>query len=297
MLWTPGGGPAVNRNLVLVTLVLCVCGWQVCLAGLLPFAVRRRESGRDMERRSWRRLFLPLVPAVVLAGLLVGWALQEPSETDEILRPGAFVCGAAIALVWGRAAWRALSALRRPAVALPAATLGLFRPRVLVDERFRQSLDQGAVQALLAHEQAHVVHRDPLRIWLAQLATDLQWCTPAASRRFRAWLDALELARDEEARAAGARGEDLAVAILSAAKLATRRSRAAAAPLIDVDEGRNLAHRIERLFVPVPPAEPTSPQWKAEIALVLAVALALVAGLTHGDTAVRALSIFVHSAG
>jgi hypothetical protein len=287
----------VNRNLVLVTLVLCVCGWQVCLAGLLPFAVRRRESGRDMERRLWQRLFAPLVPALVLAGLLVGWALQEPSETDEILRPAAFVGGAAIALVWGRAAWRALGALRRPAINLPAATLGLFRPHVVVDEQLRQSLDQGAVQALLAHERAHVAHRDPLRIWLAQLATDLQWCTPTASRRLRAWLDALELARDEEARSAGARGEDLAAAILSAAKLATARSRAAAAPLIDVDEGRNLADRIERLFAPVPPAEPAPRPWKAELALLLAVALALVTGFTHGDIAVRALSIFIHSAG
>jgi Zn-dependent protease with chaperone function len=287
----------VNRNLVLVTLLLCVCGCQVCLAGLLPFAVRRRESGREMERRSWRRLLAPLLPALVIGGLLVGWALQEPSETDEILRPDAFVCGAAIALVWGRAAWRALWALRSPRGGVPAATLGLFRPRILVDEGLRQSLDRGAVEALLAHEQAHVAHRDPLRIWIAQLTTDLQWPTRAASRRLRAWLDALELARDEEARAAGARGGDLAAAIVAAARLATGRSPAPAAPLTGADEGRNLAERIDRLFVPVPPAEPPSSPWKARTALALAVALALAAGLTHGDTAVRALSIFVLSPG
>jgi hypothetical protein len=288
----------VNRNLVLLMLVLCLCGWQVCLGGLLPLSRQAGASGRDMERRLWRQVFAPLLPALVMAALLLGWALQEPSETDEILRPAAFVCGAAIVPLWARALGRALWALRVRTEDLAAATVGLRRPRIVLGERLRRSLDQRAIDALLAHEQAHVAHRDPLRIWLAQLATDLQWPMPAAGRRFRAWLGALELARDEEARAAGAAGEDLAAAILTTARLATNRPLVqASAPLIGADEARNLAERIDRLFAPVRADDPNPARGKLALALGLAVALAFAAGVTHGDAAVRALSIFVSASG
>ena len=80
-----------------------------------------------------------------------------------------------------------------------AATVALLRPRVVVCETFGAQLDEHALAAALAHEQAHARHRDPLRIWLAQIVTDLQWPLSGARARFEQWLFALELARDEEA--------------------------------------------------------------------------------------------------
>jgi hypothetical protein len=37
------------------------------------------------------------------------------------------------------------------------------------------------------------LHRDPLRIWLAQLATDLQGSSPGARERLSWWMAALGL--------------------------------------------------------------------------------------------------------
>ena len=78
------------------------------------------------------------------------------------------------------------------------------------------------IRAALAHERAHASNRDPLRIWLAQLITDLQWPWPGAQRRLDAWLDALELARDDEARANGADGAELAAAVLASVRYLSR---------------------------------------------------------------------------
>jgi hypothetical protein len=103
-----------------------------------------------------------------------------------------------------------------------AATIGLLRPRVVLAPQVREQLDAAALRAVTAHEEAHARHRDPLRLWMAQLATDLQWPLPSARRRFLAWRVALELARDDEAVARGVDGGDLAAGLLAVARLGAR---------------------------------------------------------------------------
>ena len=284
----------MNRDLVLATLIVALCGSAIWLAGWLPARAggRTEESGRAAERRRWLGLWLPLVPAAVALAALAGWALQEPRLTDEILRPFTPLFVAPIAALWLRAAWRAGRALARPRVRPLAATLGLWRPRIAIDERLSRDLDATARAAVLAHERAHCRHRDPLRIWLAQIASDLQWPSPRAAARFERWRQALELARDEEARDGGVDGEDLAAALIGAVRLAQRPLVSPAAALVDGEQA--LVLRVGRLLAPLRalPAQP----WSVRLALAGSLALLAAAtlfGLGHGDLLVRALPIVV----
>ena len=120
--------------------------------------------------------------------------------------------------LWTRALARlGRSLTRRPA--LPIAVVGLVKPRVVCDPALSQVLDADAFGAALAHEEAHRRHRDPARIVIAQLAVDLQWPWPQARRRLASWREALEEARDDEAICDGAHPDDLAAAIIGAARL------------------------------------------------------------------------------
>lgn len=279
----------MSRDLVLGATILIVCGALAWLPGLLPTAGPSATSGEARERAAWRRLWIPLLPAAAAFALFLGWALQEPSETDEVLSPMTIALVLPLAVVWLRAALRAGRALADRGAGVPAAAVGLLRPRVVLDPAFDASLDEAARAAVLAHESAHARHRDPLRIWLAQIATDLQWPLAAPRDGFAAWLDAVELARDDEARREGVRGEDLASALLCAARLARPGRRGAVATL--ESPARLLAARIDRLLRPLEGDAPrVATRARAALgALVLVVALAAFAGWSHGDLVLRAL--------
>ena len=279
----------MSRDLVLATMVLVVCGAGVWLMGLVPTPHERRDDagigGRALERRSWRRLCLPMLPAAIVLATLFGWALQEPSVTDEPLRPLAVYLAVPFALLWLRCAARACLSLRRPRLMPLVATAGLIRPRILLADRLEQMLDPAALAAAVAHERAHARHFDPLRIWLAQIMTDVQWPNPAARLRLDRWLVSLELARDEEARLGGTRGEDLAAAVVAVAKMAPFATGAALARLTGSEAA--LASRIHRLLDPLRAdghvGAPVVP-----LAIAAAIALGVVAGVEHGDLFLRA---------
>lgn len=280
----------MSRELVLATMVLVLCGAGAWLASWVPAASeagdRREPSGRWLEARSWRRIWLTLLPAAIALATMFGWALQEPGVTDERLRPTAVLVVVPIGLLWLRGALRACLAVRSPREMPPIATVGLWRPRVVVAEDLRGTLDPAALGAALAHERVHVRHRDPLRIWLAQIATDLQWPSPSARRRFERWLTSLELARDEEARLGGASGEDLAAAVVSVARMPWRPLGAAIAGLTSAET--SLASRVHRLLAPMPPDRGRRSVLPPLV--VLAVLVASVAiGVAYGDYVLRAM--------
>jgi hypothetical protein len=150
-------------------------------------------------------------------------------------------------------------------------------------------LSEGQVNAVLEHERAHARHCDPMRIWLAQLATDLQWPWPQAHERLRRWLLALELARDEEARVTGVAGTDLADAIVASARFDQRVNLPVEAAL--TGEPCASKQRIGRLLDPLP-AESEETQMSTHgplLTLLPTLLLALVLGLMFGERVVRAL--------
>jgi hypothetical protein len=280
----------VNRDLVLATVALVLCGAAMALPGLIPApssgSSEGRASARSLERRAWQRLWLPALPAAIAFATLMGWRLQEPDRTDELLRPAGIFFALPFALIWLRALVRAIRAMRRPRVMPPAATLGLLRPRVVIDERLHGTLDAPALAAAVAHEEAHAAHLDPLRIWLAQLLTDVQWSSPWARRRFDRWIAALEMARDEEARLRGTRGEDLAAAVVAVAGMRPVAHGHAIASLTGAEVA--LMDRVRRLLSPVPAAS-TMRSRALWVGLGLSLIVAVVVGVEFGDSVLRAL--------
>ena len=280
----------MSRDLVLATMVLVLGGAGAWLASWVAGARQPGDggelSGRQLEARAWRRIWLTLLPAGIALATMFGWALQEPGVSDERLLPTAAVIAVPVGLLWLRCALRACLALRRPRDTPPIATIGLLRPKVVLAEDLRTTLDPAALTAALAHERVHVRHRDPLRIWLAQIATDLQWPSPSARRRFEHWLSSLELARDEEARLDGAAGEDLAAAVVTVARMPWRPLGAATAGLTGAET--SLASRVSRLLAPVLPGA-----GGRTVLLRLAVIALLVAsvavGVAYGDDVLRAM--------
>ena len=277
----------MDRELVLLVLIPALVGPILCVAGLWHGRNGESACAQLSERRRWRDLWIPFLPAAVLLALLIGWATVEP-ERAEAARGTVLASAALFGLVWMRAASRAVWALLHRPHDVPASTVGFFRPRVHLSQRFVDNLDADAIAAARAHEEAHARHRDPLRLWLAQFATDLQWPTTATHGRLLAWHRMLELARDEEARRLGTRGEDLAAAIIAAAKLQSDAPRLDAAGLLG--NGSRLHERVCRALAPLslPPGEDRGwPPRLVALGILLFAASAL--GALVGESLVRAI--------
>src|SRR5260370_19648804 len=192
------------------------------------------------------------------------------------------------AMLFGRAAIRAVWSLVHKEGDVVTATVGLLRPWILFSPYLAKMLDDRTIEAALEHERAHARHRDPLRIWLAQFATDLQWPWPQAQARFRHWILALELARDEEARASGVDGSDLATAILASARLGRQAILPANAALIG--DPSTLKERVSKLLQPMPLDAPRTHTMMWTAVVVVPVLLGAIGiGSVFGEQIVRAL--------
>ena len=249
----------MGRETLLTILLLLFGGLAAQPLALVPRRPLPEEDPRIAERRAWLQLWLPVAPTLVVTAWLCGWALREPDPVRAHFDHGMLIAASMpFALVALRAAFRAIWVMVREPTQLPICTVGLLRPQILFSPFHARTLDEGQVRAAWAHEQAHVRHHDPLRIWLAQIATDLQWPWPWVRRRFGSWLEVLECARDDEARSRGACGVDLAAAIVATARRSTPTSqpwRSRWSPSIDVallGEARSLQTRVARLLAPLP---------------------------------------------
>ena len=81
----------------------------------------------------------------------------------------------------------------------PAFTTGWWRPRVFVARDLPERLTAHELEAVLAHEAAHVRRRDPLRLFLMRtLATVLFWL-PALARLVADLADEWEISADDDA--------------------------------------------------------------------------------------------------
>ncbi len=277
----------MEREATLLVLSLALCGpLLLASAAIAGAAFQLAPSGRSAELAAWRRLWLPLVPAGLALMLVVGWALQEPDDTDTVLDPRLLVAALPAAIIGSRALARALRSIWTRATPL-AGTVGLLRPRIAIDDSLSSELDSDELEAVRAHERAHARHRDPFRIWAGQLIADLQWPTRTAAVRFRLWLHALELARDEEARESGVDGEALAAAVVHVTRLAQRRCGLAARL---VGDGEMLRDRIDRLLGPL-----VMPQRLRRLILATSICALLAAAVTIGLVAGN--TVLVHLPG
>jgi beta-lactamase regulating signal transducer with metallopeptidase domain len=200
-----------------------------------------------------------------------------------------FIVCAPFVLIGVRAILRAgWSLLERPD-RFGIATIGLIRPYIVFAPELAKLMDDRAVQAALAHERAHVKHLDPLRIWIAQFVTDLQWPWSSAQRRFETWLTALEHARDDEARAEGIEGADLAAALVVSVRFHSNASAAACARL--TGDRSALEERVARLLQPLTgaPKDKLPSPLQVAVRLMLALVVAITLGAVYGERLVGAL--------
>jgi hypothetical protein len=282
--WRHVGGREMNRELAFAILVGVLCGGAVQAAGWWPFREVLAPSGNALEHGAWRRIWFPFGPALGLFAALCGWVSVEPAPAER-LPFGLFLGGLLFAGIFARAVWRALWSLAIPLQGIVAATIGLLRPRIIISRQLISVLDQRALAAALEHERAHARHRDPLRLWLAQLGTDLFWPSPAAAARLRCWRRELELARDEEVRSIGVAGADLAAAILGSLRLSEGSVPTGVAML---GNEKFVKERVARLLQPFE----TAPRLEDGTLLLLfivtvALTLAVLAGIQYGEGFVR----------
>jgi hypothetical protein len=276
----------MDRELVFAVLVAVLCGGTLMAAGCWPPGSSISASMLHSERRAWWRIWLPFGPAMLVFAVLVGWMLAEPASAEPVPK-GLMLMALPFACIFARAGWRATRSLTISPDHLTAATVGLFRPRIIFSPRFCDALDTNALAAAMEHEQAHARHRDPFRLWLAQLATELLWPAPAARARLRWWKRALEIARDDEARSRGVAGPDLAAAILVSLRFSQKTSQIAAAMLTDETFVRE---RVTRLLQPLQ-MEAVPERKLSSILLVLSIAtpLAVLVGIEFGEKVIGSL--------
>ena len=294
----------MEREWLFSMLVVLLGGLALQALPWLPPTIASGTGGEELERRTWLMLWYPVVPALAVAAWLGGWALTESDPVrDRLGIWGLYAAWAPFALIFGRAVARALWALLRRVPDCGVSTIGLIQPETLFSPFLARQLADTEVRAVLAHERAHGRHRDPLRIWLAQLLTDLQWPWPAAQRRLETWLVALELARDEEARRSGVDGADLAAAVLASVRylqrLPAERRRDTSfngtsfAHARLIGDSRTLRERVSRLLAPVPKgsrnAAPLPSFGAAEALLVLVLLSALALGIVYGERVMHPL--------
>ncbi len=91
----------------------------------------------------------------------------------------------------------------------PAFTAGFWRPRVYVAASLPDVLDASQLEAVLAHEQAHVARRDPLRLSMLRFLACTVFYIPALRRLVDDLTDEAEIDADD---AAVSRGAPLALA-------------------------------------------------------------------------------------
>jgi hypothetical protein len=284
----------MERESLLTVLMILLGGAVLQVIGAWLSTRSRMTPGFERERAAWLRLWWPLTPALIVAAWLCGWALSQPDPVPDRVGPLVFIVCAPFVLIVMRAILRAGWSLLGGPEQFGIATIGLIRPHIVFAPELARLLDDRAIQAALAHERAHVRHRDPLRIWIAQFVTDLQWPWTSAQKRFERWLAALERARDDEARAEGIEGADLAAALVASVRFhrdKTITAGAAGACARLTGDRSALEERVARLLQPLAgePKGRTPTTLQVAVLLSLALVVAVALGVVYGERFVGTL--------
>ena len=259
-------------------------------AGVAWSVTQQRLSRLAPRTRAEAIAALRLFPAASGLGaaivVLVTFALLEPADTREVV--GVVLVSAALVTA-GVSAVRLLRAYRawvRTARAVAAwsaqpqlvdsdfpivAVIGIWRPRLYVARRVAALCDREELDAMIAHERAHVAARDNLTRLCFLCAP---FALPRVARDLElAWTRASEEAADDAAR----RDERTSLALASALTKVAQLAIGQPMPLLHVSaifSGSSVAERVYRLLeTPLPTA---SDQWRWRYVAGIAIAAAAV---------------------
>ncbi len=207
--------------------------WDSLLAVALPLAMGLTALGA---------LTLGLARGVLLRRIVARRGLPAPPEVEALL--------ARLAADLGAPRPRALLCLYDRPLAL---VCGLRRPTVLVSTWMLERLDRRELEAVLAHELAHVARRDYPVVWLATTLRDAFWYLPTGWAAHRLLQAEKELACDDLAARTTARPLALASALAKVWQEASGGGPAFAGAQSLVGAGESLEGRIERLLAPPAP--------------------------------------------
>ncbi len=182
-------------------------------------------------------LYLGLVFALVERGRAARQlALVLAALTVELPRSGAAIAVAAARVGLDLSRVRVVRGLPNPAF-----TTGWWFPRVYVARDLSTRLTAAELEAVLAHEAAHVRRRDPLRLFLLRSLASLLFWLPALARLVADLADECEIEADDAA--ARTHALPLASAILRMAGAAP----GAPDPAVGFQRSDLVARRIRRL--------------------------------------------------
>jgi Zn-dependent protease with chaperone function len=233
---TPVSSPSARLRYRLVTLALPllvapVFHWLTPLRGDAAFA-----DAALFSTRQWTRLQviglnlrdLAIVPAAVLGALLLSrdgfravahWrhdrAWREASRGDQAARHRLDRA------VWTLAASLRVAPPRVRVVETGAAVLhchGVWRPTLVVGRGFAERLSDAQLDAALAHELAHLAHRDVAMSWLLFLLRVAQWFNPVGQVVARRAIQEMEWRADDTAIALTGQPSALARAIIASVR-------------------------------------------------------------------------------
>lgn len=130
----------------------------------------------------------------------------------------------------------------------PAFTVGWWRPRVYVARALVDLLPTDELAAVLAHERAHVMRRDPLRLSALRFLASVLFWLPALRRLSADAADEAEIVADDEAAArTGALTLASALVHLGAWRTSPTVARAAVGISSGFQHPELLARRVRRL--------------------------------------------------
>lgn len=254
---------------LLANVLLSIIVWWLTpgvLARTADFAAGRRATAV----LAWRA-FPALASAFISVG--VAWPsflLHETSASDEPLRWWLVVaalstltlcatCAVVLASALADARRRVDGWLRRVVAVTDDATVvghgldtaavaGIRRPRVFVGRALTMAMTSGELQAVIAHERAHVVASDNLKRAVLIGLPDLLRFTSRGAALVAAWVAATEDAADDAVARTGSQSAvDLAGALVKAARL-TGACGAPPALVSSVAERGDVSRRVLRLL-------------------------------------------------
>ena len=131
------------------------------------------------------------------------------------------------------------------------AVIGLFRLKLVIAQSVLDACTPEEIDAILAHEGAHIARHDNLWRSLIMTSPDLLTWLPISHRLYASWQAATEEAADDCAARLGDRGRALlAQALVKVARLAVSQLDQRDVPVSALFRGEDIERRVRRLLAP-----------------------------------------------